>query len=463
MSGKIFTMSLEEFIVKIEDLIKNGKPNQIIQYIKNVPGFLKSLKSLEKMIGMKDLKVNIVSQIKYYLLNKVRNVEGLDSHMFHTVLLGPPGSGKTTAAELLADIWMNLGVLKVEKVIPFGNNEIITETQIVRSEPYKELKREHELLKGIFAVSEKDYNDNIFRLNSIKSIMFEEKEKLTNLEKYIKRNSKNIQKELYNDVNKKIESMNNTIDLLLSKYIPSPSIQIPSVSEEDYKEILDISMKNLAFDFVPKFIKLRRDDLIGKYLGHTAIKTREALMNGLGKVIFIDEAYELYNSNDAGTDSFGMECLSAILNFMNEFSDRTIIIFAGYEDLLKKTIFRVQPGLERRIAWTFTLNPYNESELVQIYEKQLKEKNWILEDKEKIIELFRKHKDSFKHGGGDTQRLAMYTKTVFSDVCFEKLLHNEEINSTIDYEIVMKALQILKETTENQKEKELKIPEGMYS
>lgn len=462
MSGKIFTMSLEEFIVKIEDLIKNGKPNQIIQYIKNVPGFLKSLKSLEQMIGMKDLKVNIVSQIKYYLLNKVRNVEGLDSHMFHTVLLGPPGSGKTTAAELLADIWMNLGVLKVEKIIPLVNGEIITETQIVRSEPYKELKREHELLKGIFAVSEKDYNDNIFRLNSIKSIMFEEKEKLNNLEKYIKKNNKNIQKELYNEVNKKIESMNNTIDLLLSKYIPSPSIQIPTVSEEDYKEILDVSMKNLTFDFVPKFIKLRRDDLIGKYLGHTAIKTREALMNGLGKVIFIDEAYELYNSNDAGTDSFGMECLSAILNFMNEFSDRTIIIFAGYEDLLKKTIFRVQPGLERRIAWTFTLNPYNESELVQIYEKQLKEKNWILEDKEKIIELFRKHKDSFKHGGGDTQRLAMYTKTVFSDVCFEKLLHNEEINSRIDYDIVMKALQILKETSENQKEKELKIPEGMY-
>jgi SpoVK/Ycf46/Vps4 family AAA+-type ATPase len=462
MSGKIFTMSLEEFIVKIEDLIKNGNPNQIIQHIKNVPGFLKSLKALEQMIGMKDLKVNIVSQIKYYLLNKVRNVEGLDSHMFHTVLLGPPGSGKTTAAELLADVWMNLGVLKVEKLISLSNNDTIAETQIIRSEPYKELKKELDLLKGIFSVSEKDYNDNLIRLNNIKSIMFEEKEKLINLEKYIKKNIKTIQKEIYIETLKKLESMNNSIDLLLSKYIPSPSVQIPTVSDEDYKEILDISMKNLTFDFVPKFIKLRRDDLIGKYLGHTAIKTREALMNGLGKVIFIDEAYELYNASDSGSDSFGMECLSAILNFMNEFSDRTIIIFAGYEDLLKKTIFRVQPGLERRIAWTFTLNSYNEEELVQIYEKQLKEKNWILEDKDKIIDLFRKHKNSFKHGGGDTQRLAMYTKTVFSDICFEKLLHNEDVNSKIDYDIVMKALQILKETTENQKEKDIKIPEGMY-
>jgi DNA polymerase III delta prime subunit len=463
MFEKIFTMSLEEFITKIETLVKNGNPNQIIQHIKNVPGFLKSLKSLEKMIGMKDLKINIVSQIKYYLLNKVRNVEGLDSHMFHTVLLGPPGSGKTTAAELLADIWMNLGVLKVEKIIPLSDGEMIMETQIIRSEKYKELSRELDLLKGIFAVSEKDYNDNIFRLNSIKSIMFEEKEKLSNLEKYIKKNGKTFQKEVFNEITKKIESMNNTIDFLLSKYIPIPSIQIPAVSEEDYKEILDISMKTLTFDFVPKFIKLRRDDLIGKYLGHTAIKTREALMNGLGKVIFIDEAYELYNSNDVGSDSFGMECLSAILNFMNEFSDRTIIIFAGYEDLLKKTIFRVQPGLERRIAWTFTLNSYNESELVQIYEKQLKEKNWLLEDKERIVDLFRKQKDSFKHGGGDTQRLAMYTKTVFSDICFEKLIHNEEITSKIDYGIVVKALQILKDTSENQKEKDAKIPEGMYS
>ena len=183
MSGKIFTMSLEEFIVKIETLIKNGNPNQIIQHIKNVPGFLKSLKSLERMIGMKDLKVNIVSQIKYYLLNKVRNVEGFDSHMFHTVLLGPPGSGKTTAAELLADVWMNLGVLKTEKIIPLNNGETVSETQIVRSEPYRELSKELDLLKGIFSVSEKDYNDNIMRLNSIKLIMFEEKDKLNNLEK----------------------------------------------------------------------------------------------------------------------------------------------------------------------------------------------------------------------------------------------------------------------------------------
>jgi SpoVK/Ycf46/Vps4 family AAA+-type ATPase len=157
-----------------------------------------------------------------------------------------------------------------------------------------------------------------------------------------------------------------------------------------------------------KVLKLRRDDLVGKYVGHTAIKTREALMKGVGKVIFLDEAYELYNTSSDGGDSFGMECLSTILHFINEYSDKCIIIFAGYEDLLKKTIFKVQPGLERRIGWTFNINPYNYSELASIYEKQLRDKSWNIyqNHRERITELFKKNFSLFKNGGGDTLRLA---------------------------------------------------------
>ena len=87
-----------------------------------------------------------------------------------------------------------------------------------------------------------------------------------------------------------------------------------------------------------------------------------------------------------------------------------------------------------------------------------------MKDKDKVLKLFKEHKKSFKHGGGDTLRLAMYTKTVYSDICFELLLQNKEINSCITYEIVSKALNILKDTTENQKDKETYTspPENMY-
>jgi len=339
---------------------------------------------------------------------------------------------------------------------------------MINPENLKIIQEEKEKLKRSIDMFTKEAFDSKVRLAAIKTELFIEKEKINTIHKFLGQVKTSIDGKLYTSLNNSVNSLDNGVEYIIKKYIGMEKQIIPEANAiENDLEPDDInssgSQTPTKVDDISKFIKLRRDDLIGKYIGHTAIKTREALMNGLGKVIFIDEAYELYNvTTDSSSDSFGMECLSAILNFMNEFSDRSIIIFAGYEDLLKKTIFRVQPGLERRIAWTFTLNPYNEQELVQIYEKQLMEKSWILEDKDKILTLFKTNKDHFKHGGGDTLRLTTYTKTVYSDICFEKLLQNEEITSIISFEIVSKAIQVLKENVNSQKLSAHKPPEGMY-
>jgi len=450
-------MELQKFILNIEELTVSKKPNQIIKFIKNLNGFVNSLKSLNSMIGMNDFKNNIVSQIKYYFVNQFRlsKLENTpkELQMFHTVLLGSPGCGKTTAAEILANIWINLGVLKQNTHKITSSKEFMIDIPISN---LNFLNQEKEKLKKYIEDSSREAFDSKVRLCAIKTELFYEKEKLTDLSAILSNNKQDIDSGLYQLMNSKINSLDSGYEHIIKKYIGSDNIKIPNAEEIETIE------EEISTNESSNFIKLRRDDLIGKYVGHTAIKTREALMTGLGKVIFLDEAYELYNvTSDSSSDSFGMECLSSILNFMNEFSDQTIIIFAGYEDLLKKTIFRVQPGLERRIAWTFTLNPYNETELVQIYEKQLQEKSWVLEDKDKILELFKLNKEFFKHGGGDTLRLTTYTKTIYSDVCFERLLQNKEIISTINYEIVNKAIEVLKES--NLQKKDSKPPEGMYS
>jgi hypothetical protein len=418
-------MEIREFITQLNSV-------RDLKLIHNFSALKVSLLKLDKLIGMKKVKDAIISQIKYYMINKFKNVPGLDSHMFHTTVLGPPGSGKTTLVEILAEIWICLGLIKVNKIYqePEPEPEPINIELEALKDNMKKLRRHiimdrakiSDIKRKISKIKHKDINSACISLNRISS------------------------------------SMNKNVKLYCQT---EPMNIIQNVEDEDYEDYEESGMYNFnPSDYV---IKLKRDELIGKYVGHTAIKTKEALMKGLDKVIFIDEAYELYNTtSDSSGDSFGMECLSAILNFMNEYSHRCIIVFAGYENLLKETIFRVQPGLERRIAFSFELSEYTPSELVDIYEKQLKEKNWILSEKEKVCLLFEKNKKLFKFGGGDTIRLCLYTKSVYSKYAFEHLIKKEEVNSVIDCKIVKEAIEILRQNTEIHSEKISEPPFGMY-
>jgi predicted Ser/Thr protein kinase len=116
--------------------------------------FIDSLKKLDSMIGMKDVKRNIISQIKYYFVNKSRKVESLDKQeFFHTTLLGPPGSGKTTVAEHLADIWMSLGVLNPKNKNKKPNT--IEDEKVKSSKLYTNLKKDNENISKDLAKKER--------------------------------------------------------------------------------------------------------------------------------------------------------------------------------------------------------------------------------------------------------------------------------------------------------------------
>ena len=67
---------------------------------------------LQNMIGMKDLKENIVDQIIFYIQNLhtlKSDVKGND--FMHTVIYGPPGTGKTEIAKIIGSIFSKMGVL----------------------------------------------------------------------------------------------------------------------------------------------------------------------------------------------------------------------------------------------------------------------------------------------------------------------------------------------------------------
>jgi len=407
--------------------IQNLKNFENSSYIYDYEELVNSLNELDRMIGMNKIKEQIISQIKFYLVNKYRKTVGLDSHMFHTTLTGPPGCGKTSIAEILAKIWVSLGLIEYKPEVKKVEDEDDGFLNLLNiRKDLDEFRDKIDLLSR--NIHEKEYGISLLieKFNDVNKLLLKIKKKPKNI--YINKLIHNI-----SEMKKEMQEL-----LLINSIEP--------------KEKIKIKTENLV-------VKLRRDDLVAKYVGHTAIKTREVLNKSLGKVIFIDEAYELYNClGESSNDSFGMECLNTILSFMNEHSSKCIIIFAGYEDLLQKTIFRIQPGLQRRISWTFNIEKYSPSELIDIYEKQLKDNKWNLIEKNKLLPLFTQNKEYFKFGGGDTLRLAIYTKTVYSDVNFIKLLNNEIINSDITFDIVRKSIDILKSNQEKKDE----LPFGMY-
>ncbi|GLU48040.1 AAA family ATPase [Nocardiopsis ansamitocini] len=128
----------------------------------------------------------------------------------------------------------------------------------------------------------------------------------------------------------------------------------------------------------PRVVEAQRADLVGEYLGATAIKTNELVDRALGGVLFIDEAYSLVNDGDGQPDRFGNEAVQTLLKRAEDDRDNLVVILAGYHEEMDRFLAS-NPGLASRFATRVTFPSYSPDELQRIAEALFDQRGDVLD------------------------------------------------------------------------------------
>ena len=181
----------------------------------------------------------------------------------------------------------------------------------------------------------------------------------------------------------------------------------PGVGKTEVGKILAEIYAGMGIIKSNKFKLVKRTDLIGQYLGSTALKTQQVIDEADGGVLFIDEAYSLGNTEKR--DSFAKECIDVLNQNLSENKRKFICIIAGYPEELQKCFFSINPGLQRRFPFRFSIEGYNHIELKDIFLKKISDSKWKIskeiEENDELLKFFNDNLKEFPNYGGDIENL----------------------------------------------------------
>ncbi len=114
------------------------------------------------------------------------------------------------------------------------------------------------------------------------------------------------------------------------------------------------------------FVEAKPGDFISEYIGGTRPKTIQKCNEAQGGVLFIDEAYGLYNGKDDQNNQYGKEAVEVLLTYMENVKDM-VIIFAGYPHDMAQ-LLKANDGFARRIDehHRWLIKDYEPKTLVEI-------------------------------------------------------------------------------------------------
>ena len=144
--------------------------------------------------------------------------------------------------------------------------------------------------------------------------------------------------------------------------------------------------------------------MVAGYVGQTAIKTDEIISSAVDGVLFVDEAYSLFNGS---FNDFGREAIEILLKRMEDYRENLVVIVAGYPDEMEAFI-QSNPGLQSRFNRYFKFDHYHSNDLLEILKLNMRKADFTITDdasdklSEIIDRLYEKRHPSF--GNARTMR-----------------------------------------------------------
>lgn len=186
-------------------------------------------------------------------------------------------------------------------------------------------------------------------------------------------------------------------------------------------------------------------NLTGELSGHTELKVINQFELGLGKVLFIDEAYRLID------DSFHKEAIGELVDVMTKprYAHNMVVILAGYSDEMEELLM-LNPGLRSRFPTVLEFPQMAPEECLKLLEKLLSNLNISLsisttgEHKAAVLDVLKQLIDSKGWASGrDVKTL----RQAIIELVFTKAGEAEEISGSeglcVSYKELMDCLEAM--------------------
>ena len=125
-------------------------------------------------------------------------------------------------------------------------------------------------------------------------------------------------------------------------------------------------------------IAVDRTRLVGRYIGDTEDNMKHIFEEAKGNVLFIDEAYTLYDGANDRKD-FGARVIDSLLTVLTQPNPDMLVIFAGYPKEME-AMLDTNPGLAGRFPYRYQFDDYSADQLMEIARHLLERDAYILTD-----------------------------------------------------------------------------------